>query len=77
VAEDTRRETEFNVVRGAVRVGRHPATLDRALRAGELPFRWEDGRRLVKGRDLDEWAARTDRRRATPPHPIMAEAAAL
>lgn len=77
MAEDTPREIEFNVVRGAVRIGRHPATLDRALRAGELAFRWEDGRRLIKGSDLDEWAARTDRRRTTPHHPIMAEAAAL
>lgn len=54
-------EIELNVVRSATRAGRHPATIDRALRRGELPFRWEDGRRLVKARDLDAWAARTAR----------------
>lgn len=64
MAEDIPKETELNVVRSAVRVGRHPATLDRALRNGELPFRWEDGRRLVKCSDLDAWASRTDRGRS-------------
>lgn len=65
MAENTRREAElFNVARGAVHVGKHPATLDRALRAGELPYRWLDGRRLILGRDLYAWAERIDRRRA-------------
>ncbi len=54
-------EDEVNVMRGAFRHGRHVGTLDRALRNGELPFRWEDGRRLIKVRDLDAWAARSAR----------------
>lgn len=57
-------DDEVNVVRGAVRHGRHPGTLDRALRNGELAFRWQDGRRLIKVADLDAWAARTDRGRS-------------
>lgn len=61
-------EVELNVVRAAVRAGRHPATIDRALRNGELPFRWEDGRRLVKARDLDAWAA-AHVRHGTPTSP--------
>ncbi len=51
-------EPEVNVVRGAARSGFHTNTLDRALRAGELAFHWQDGRRLIRVADLDEWAAR-------------------
>ena len=55
-------EKEENVVRSAVRAGVHPTTLDRALRSRELRFRWQDGRRLIRVKDLDEWAAKRARR---------------
>lgn len=62
-----RPDDELNVVRAAVRHGRHPGTVDRAIRSGEIPFRWEDGRRLVRVADIDSWAARTDRGRTAVP----------
>ena len=61
-------EPEENVVRGAARSGFHTNTLDRALRAGELAFRWQDGRRLIRVADLDAWAAR--RRATRQPSPV-------
>lgn len=66
-----RPDDELNVVRAAFRHGRHPGTVDRAIRNGEIPFRWQDGRRLVKVADLDAWAARTDRGRGTTSAPVQ------
>ena len=59
-------ERELNLVRSAVRAGVHPTTLDRALRAGELRFRWQDGRRLIAASEVDGWVEKRRRRFSIP-----------
>ena len=47
---------KLTVVRAAARIGRHPVTIDRAVRAGQLAVEWSWGRRLIDERELDIWA---------------------
>ena len=69
-------EAEFSVVEAATQpeVDAHPNTVDKALRAGELAFRWKRGRRLIRRSDLLAWAA--TRRRSHGFVPAVSEARA-
>lgn len=49
--------SRLTVTRAAARADVHPATVDRACRAGALSFAWHFGRRLIDARDLDAWIA--------------------
>lgn len=52
----------LTVTRAAARAEVHPATVDRACRAGALSFAWHFGRRLIEVRDLDAWISSKARR---------------
>lgn len=59
-------DPEVTVVDGAAELDFHPATIDRAVRHGEIPFRWKRGRRLIRRSALLAWAA-TRRRNGRAP----------
>lgn len=61
-------EIEYSVVEAATlaEVDVHPNTIDRAVRTGELPFRWKRGRRLIRRSALLAWAS-TRRRNSRVP----------
>lgn len=69
-------EIEYSVVEAATlaEVDVHPNTIDKAIRTGELAFRWKRGRRLIRRTDLLAWSA--GRRRRPVPSPSPAEVAA-
>lgn len=63
---------ELNITRSAARSDFHPNTVSDACRRGELSFRWENGRRLIRVTDLDAWAARRRALRQLPPMSTVA-----
>ena len=60
-------EPEYTVVEAATHpeVGCHPNTVAKALKSGELLFRWKGTRRLIRRPDLLAWAATRRRRNGT------------